>query len=101
MQQLAGFCFVSIGRLSKEEIERMVNVAEKYKNEDEKRKTRISAKNALESYCFHMKSTVEDEKLKDKLNADDRKTITDKCSEVSAYIPVGLVVNVVYQSVWW
>jgi heat shock protein 1/8 len=74
------------GRLSKEEIERMVNDAEKYKNEDEKQKTRISAKNALESYCFHMKSTVEDEKLKDKLSADDRKTITDKCSEVISWL---------------
>ncbi|CAG5114970.1 unnamed protein product, partial [Candidula unifasciata] len=73
-------------RLSKEDIERMVNDAEKYKNEDEKQKARISAKNALESYCFHMKSTIEDEKLKDKLNADDRKTISDKCSEVIAWL---------------
>lgn len=71
------------GRLSKEEIERMVNDAEKYKNEDEKQKTRISAKNALESYAFHMKSTVEDEKLKDKISADDKKIIIDKCNEVS------------------
>merc|ERR1711920_146327 len=55
------------GRLSKEEIERMVNEAEKYKNEDEKQKNRISAKNALESYCFNMKSTLDDEKLKDKI----------------------------------
>uniref|UniRef100_A0A0B7AB49 Heat shock protein 70 n=2 Tax=Arion vulgaris TaxID=1028688 RepID=A0A0B7AB49_9EUPU len=71
------------GRLSKEDIERMVNDAEKYKNEDEKQKTRISAKNALESYCFHMKSTVEDEKLKDKMSAEDTKTIKDKCQEVN------------------
>ncbi|KAI8778054.1 heat shock 70 kDa protein cognate 4 [Biomphalaria glabrata] len=70
------------GRLSKEEIERMVNDAEKYKNEDEKQKTRISAKNALESYAFHMKSTVEDEKLKDKISADDKKIIIDKCNEI-------------------
>merc|ERR1719510_2884444 len=55
------------GRLSKEEIERMVNDAEKFKGEDEKQKNRISAKNGLESYAFHMKSTVEDEKLKDKI----------------------------------
>lgn len=74
------------GRLSKEEIERMVNDAERYKNEDEKQKGRISAKNALESYCFHMKSTVEDEKLKDKLGAEDRKLISDKCSEVISWL---------------
>lgn len=52
------------GRLSKEDIERMVNDAEKYKAEDEKQKTVIAAKNSLESYCFNMKSTMEDEKLK-------------------------------------
>ena len=43
------------GRLSKEEIERMVNDAEKFKAEDDKQKERISAKNGLESYCFNMK----------------------------------------------
>merc|ERR1712180_260260 len=44
------------GRLSKEDIERMVNDAEKFKAEDEKQKERIAAKNGLESYCFNMKS---------------------------------------------
>merc|ERR1711909_260523 len=55
------------GRLSKEEIEKMVSDAEQYKAEDEKQKERISAKNSLESYCFNMKSTLDDEKLKDKI----------------------------------
>merc|ERR1712003_506623 len=55
------------GRLSKEDIERMVSDAEKFKAEDDKQKDRIAAKNGLESYCFNMKSTVEDEKLKDKI----------------------------------
>merc|ERR1712058_115954 len=54
------------GRLSKEEIEKMVQDAEKYKNEDEKQREKIAAKNGLESYCFNMKSTLDDEKLKDK-----------------------------------
>merc|ERR1712053_13846 len=44
------------GRLSKEEIEKMVNDAEKYKNEDESQKERVVAKNNLEAYCFNMKS---------------------------------------------
>merc|ERR1712117_489457 len=52
------------GRLSKEEIEKMVNDAEKFKAEDDQQKERIAAKNGLESYCFNMKSTVEDDKLK-------------------------------------
>ncbi|CAF0776389.1 unnamed protein product [Didymodactylos carnosus] len=65
------------GRLSKDEIERMVADAEKYKKEDETQRDRISAKNSLESYCFNMKSTISDEKLADKLGADDKKTIED------------------------
>merc|ERR1712223_56702 len=65
------------GRLSKEEIERMVNDAEKFKDEDNKQKDRISAKNGLEAYCFNMKSTVEDDKFKDKISEADRKHIID------------------------
>jgi len=74
------------GRLSKEEIERMVNDAEKYKAEDEKQKAVIAAKNALESYCFNMKSTMEDEKLKDKISESDKTTILDKCNEVIRWL---------------
>uniref|UniRef100_A0A914Z771 Heat shock protein 70 n=1 Tax=Panagrolaimus superbus TaxID=310955 RepID=A0A914Z771_9BILA len=51
------------GRLSKDEIERMVQEAEKYKGEDEAQRERVSAKNGLESYCFNMKQTIEDEKV--------------------------------------
>ncbi len=61
------------GRLSAEDIERMVNEAEKYKVDDDKQKERISAKNALESYAFSMKSTMEDDKIK---------KVTSKCKEV-------------------
>merc|ERR1739848_52664 len=62
-----------MGRLSKEEIERMVNDAEKFKAEDDKQKDRVSAKNELESYCFNMKTTLDDEKVKDKISEDDKK----------------------------
>jgi len=74
------------GRLSKDEIDRMVNDAEKYKAEDEKQRDRIGAKNGLESYAFQMKSTVEDEKLKDKISEDDKKSITDKCDEIIKWL---------------
>merc|ERR1712153_163412 len=47
------------GRLSSEDIEKMVADAEKFKAEDDVQKERISAKNGLESYCFNMKSTVD------------------------------------------
>jgi L1 cell adhesion molecule like protein len=74
------------GRLSKEEIDRMVNDAEKYKAEDETQRDRITAKNSLESYAFNMKSTVEDEKLKDKISEEDRKTIMEKCEEAIKWL---------------
>merc|ERR1719284_314772 len=66
------------GRLSKEEIEKMVHEAEKYKAEDDKIKTRIEKKNGLESYCVQMKNTLNDEKLKDKFTDDDKKLINEE-----------------------
>nr|AXU24968.1 heat shock protein 70-2 [Tytthus chinensis] len=74
------------GRLSKEDIERMVNDAEKYKAEDDKQKAVIAAKNSLESYCFNMKSTVEDEKLKDKIPEADKTQILEKVNEVIRWL---------------
>ena len=51
------------GRLSKDDIDRMVREAEKYKAEDDLQRDKIQAKNSLESYAYHMKSTVEDDKV--------------------------------------
>merc|ERR1712061_389090 len=82
------------GRLSKEEIERMVNDAEKFKADDEKQKERISAKNGLESYCFNMKTTIEDEKVKDKISEDDMKKINDKCDEAIKWLDANQLAEV-------
>jgi len=82
------------GRLSKEEIERMVNDAEKYKADDDKQKERISAKNGLESYCFNMKTTLDDEKVKDKISSDDMKAINDKCDEAIKWLDANQLAEV-------
>lgn len=74
------------GRLSKEDIERMVNEAEKYRNEDDKQKECIAAKNGLESYCFNMKATMEDDKLKDKITDSDKTLILDKCNDTIKWL---------------
>jgi len=74
------------GRLSKEDIERMVKEAETYKDDDDKQKDRIQAKNGLEAYCFNVKSTVEDEKVKDKIPEEDRKKVEDKAQEVIRWL---------------
>ncbi|XP_072494306.1 heat shock cognate 71 kDa protein-like [Notamacropus eugenii] len=70
------------GRLSKEDIERMVQEAEKYKAEDEKQRDKVSSKNSLESYAFNMKATMEDEKLQGKIGDEDKQKILDKCNEI-------------------
>eukprot|EP00117_Sycon_ciliatum_P018070 scpid98362/ scgid16828/ Heat shock 70 kDa protein cognate 4; Heat shock 70 kDa protein 88E len=69
------------GRLSKEEIEKMVNDAEKFKADDEKIKARVEAKNALENYCYSMKNTLSEENLKDKFTAEDKTLIEDSTKE--------------------
>merc|ERR1719188_1223566 len=63
------------GRLSQSEIDRMVQEAEKYRADDESNKQKIEAKNGLENYCFTMRNTLQDEKLKDKFEGDDKDKI--------------------------
>merc|ERR1719383_322007 len=74
------------GRLSKEDIERMVNEAEKYKEEDKAAQERVQAKNELESYAFQMKQTVDDDKVKDKISSSDKATLIAKCDEVISWL---------------
>ncbi|RXN35880.1 heat shock 70 kDa [Labeo rohita] len=74
------------GRLSKEDIERMVQEADKYKAEDDQQREKIAAKNSLESYAFNMKSSVEDEKLKEKISEDDKKKVIEKCNKAVSWL---------------
>ncbi|KAJ8259589.1 hypothetical protein GJAV_G00171170 [Gymnothorax javanicus] len=74
------------GRLSKEEIERMVQEADEYKAEDDLQREKITAKNSLESYAFNMKSSVQDDDLKDKISEDDKKKVIEKCSQVISWL---------------
>merc|ERR1719353_1975335 len=69
------------GRLSQAEIDRMVNEAEKYREEDEQNKSKIEAKNGLENYCFTMRNTLQEEKLKDKFEGDDKDKIEKAVQE--------------------
>ena len=66
------------GRLSKDDIDKLVKEAEKFKDEDNKVKERIEAKNQLEQYCYQVKQTTEDAKLKDKFSEDEKKQILEK-----------------------
>jgi len=74
------------GRLSQEEIERMVSEAEKFKAEDDANRNRIEAKNGLENYCFSLKSSIDSEQVKDKIDAGDKKTLEDKIEETTKWL---------------
>jgi len=69
------------GRLSKEEIEKMVREAEKYKVDDDKNKERVEAKNGLENYAYTIKNTIKDEKIASKLSAEDKGAIEKAVEE--------------------
>ena len=69
------------GRLSKEEIEKMVQDAEKFKAEDELIEKKIQAKNGLENYCFQMKNSLSEGKLKDSFTNPEKKQIEEGCAE--------------------
>ena len=74
------------GRLSKEEVERMVKEAEKYKEEDEKNAKIIESKSKLENYCYSLKNSVNDEKLADKIQEEDKTTIMSKVEETLKWL---------------
>ncbi|XP_027726215.1 heat shock 70 kDa protein 6 [Vombatus ursinus] len=74
------------GRLSKEEVERMVQEAETYKAEDEAQREKVAAKNSLEAYVFHLKSTVQEDGLRDKIKEEDRRKVLQKCQEVLSWL---------------
>jgi len=74
------------GRLSEEDIQRMVEEAEKYAEDDRKARERVEAKNGLESYIFQVRSTLSDDKYKDKIDSDDRREVEDALSTASQWI---------------
>jgi heat shock protein 5 len=71
------------GRLSEEEIERMVREAEEFAEEDKAVKERIDSRNGLESYIYNLKNTLEDDEkgLADNVSAEDKKELQDMIDE--------------------
>jgi len=71
------------GRLSEEDIERMVREAEEFAEEDKKVKERIDAKNGLEGYLYNLKNTLDDDEkgLADKLSEEDKEELTGAIDE--------------------
>merc|ERR1711871_217683 len=74
------------GRLSQEDIDRIVQEAEEFAEDDKKVKERIDARNALEGYSYSIRNTIEDEKLKDKIDESDRETIQEALKETTDWL---------------
>ncbi|RLN79848.1 hypothetical protein BBJ28_00018748 [Nothophytophthora sp. Chile5] len=74
------------GRLSQQEIDRMVADAERYKDQDARNKLRVEAKNALETYAFSLRSSLREEKVAAKLSDDDKKAVEAEVGEVLSWL---------------
>jgi len=60
------------GRLSQEQIDKMVKDAEKYKDDDQNQREKIEAKNQLENYAYSIRSSIQEEQIAGKLSEDDK-----------------------------
>ncbi|CAI5520754.1 unnamed protein product [Closterium sp. Naga37s-1] len=75
------------GRLSQDDIERMVREAEEFADEDKKVKERVDARNSLETYVYNMKNTIGDkEKVGGKISDEDKETIEGAVKEALEWL---------------
>jgi len=74
------------GRLSDNEIKKILEEAEKYKAEDEEVKKKVQSKNDLENYCYQMRNTIEDPKFKDLIKDDDRKKVEQAVKDAQSWL---------------
>jgi len=73
------------GRLSQAEIDRMVKEAEKYRDEDEKVRKAVDAKNRLENFTYQVKDTLSQE-VASKLSEDDKNAVKAACDEAEKFL---------------
>eukprot|EP00884_Botryococcus_braunii_P012836 jgi/Botrbrau1/21553/Bobra.174_2s0054.1 len=74
------------GRLNKDEIERMVQEAEKYAAEDEAARKKVEAKNGLENYAYNLRNTIRDEKVAANLPADDKEKLSKAIDDTISWL---------------
>ena len=72
------------GRLSKEDIDRMVSEAEKYKSDDDACRAKVTARNQLENYAFSVRSAVQEHG--DKLSSSDKDLVEGKVKDTLEWI---------------
>jgi len=74
------------GRLSEEEINKIVEEAERYKEEDSKMKAKVEAKNNLENQAYQIRNSLDDEKLKEHISEEDREKVKAKVDEIVKWV---------------
>merc|ERR1712154_708412 len=74
------------GRLSQDEIERMVSEAEKYKAEDDANRNRIESKNGLENYCYSLKGSISGDEVAAKMDPEDKTKLESKIEETISWL---------------
>merc|ERR1712100_920907 len=74
------------GRMSAEEIDRLVAEAERYKAEDDANRARVEAKNALENYAFSVKNSLNDEKVSAAIEASDKEAVEAAIKETTEWL---------------
>merc|ERR1712232_682636 len=74
------------GRLSQDEIERMVSEAEKFKAEDDANRNRIESKNGLENYCYSLKSSISSEEVAGKIPEDEKAHLDATIEDTIAWL---------------
>jgi len=74
------------GRLSQDEIDKIVQDAEKYKEEDEAMKEKVNAKNGLEAFAYQIRNSCDDPKLKDNIKAEDKEKITKAVDDIIKWV---------------
>jgi len=75
------------GRLSEEEIQRMVDEAAEFEEEDKKMRERVESRNGLESHAYGLRNQLKDsDKLGGKLDDDDKKTCEEAVEEAINFL---------------
>ncbi|KAK1741242.1 heat shock protein 70 family protein [Skeletonema marinoi] len=78
------------GRLSQEDIERMVKEAEEFAEEDKLMKEKITCRNGLESYIYSLKNTIEGDDMEEKFTAQDKKELLDVIDETLDWMDIDI-----------
>ena len=78
------------GRLSKDEIDARCKEAEQFEEEDRKKVEIIEARNSLESYCYNVKNSLNEDKIKEKIEAEELEEVVAKADETITWLDENL-----------